>query len=32
MKTVQALEDMDTSLKGVTITIKHEEKNKKEDF
>ena len=32
MKIVQALEDSDILLKGVTKTIKNEKKNKKEDF
>ena len=32
MKTVQALEDSNILLKGVTKTIKNETKNKKENF
>ena len=32
IKTVQALEDSNILLKGVTKTIKSETKNKKEDF
>ena len=32
MKIVQALEDSNILLKGVTKTIKNETKNKKEDF
>ena len=32
MKIVQALEDFNILLKGVTKTIKNETKNKKEDF
>ena len=32
MKIIQALEDSDILLKGVTKTIKNEKKNKKEDF
>ena len=32
MKIVQAFEDSNILLKGVTKTIKNEKKNKKEDF
>ena len=32
IKIIQALEDSDILLKGVTKTIKNEKKNKKEDF
>ena len=32
MKIIQALEDSNTLLKGITKTIKMKQKNKKEDF